>query len=215
MKNIYYSLIILGLLIWFPNGLYAQLVDDFGLKVSLTASNFYATDIKPKMSISDLSYHEGTLYSPSISVFAKKTQENSNYEFVIAYIQKGANKRYSTDSHTINGNLITTYITDETLSRYLQLETNIQPKYKIDNISIYGILGPTLNYLISTNLAHTDNELHQVSIGYGLGIGVELKKVKDKSIFAEVKYDGDFKSFRQTSFKWWNRVLRFSIGTYF
>lgn len=95
--------------------------------------------------------------------------------------------------------------------KYLQININGQIKQNIGKFWIYGIAGPAVGYLIKAeNFVLLNNFKKDFIWGYNLGLGIEF----NKSVFFEIKYNGDITSFYKNDYEeFWNKVWVFNIGT--
>jgi len=212
MKRVNLNVVlILIVFVFSSSSINAQIIQDYGIKISLTGSNISVTD---KKGISaNFAYSDKMLVSPSIGLFVILFKnEYVNVETELMYLRKGARSSsdiigYTVDDPTIP---VTIHVNNEIASQYLQFGVNAQFGGKL----IYGIVGPTVNYLTSTDLAYTDNQLTRLVIGYNVGAGVNLIDVVEKNIFVEIKYIGDFTNFYYSAAKWWNKSWMLSFGTH-
>jgi hypothetical protein len=196
----------------------SQTVEKYGIKTSITLSNFNITD-KRAVNLTGqpvyLDYTEGGSINPSIGIFAQLfLTDFVNAEMELSYLQKGAWESRE----------ITVYYADNTTGKmlsanengfqYLQFAFNVQPKLKFGETMTYITVGPTINYLVRiTNFVVEKNKIDDVQIGYNVGIGMSLSDLINSPLFLELKYAGDFSEFYSSgNGNYWNQVFLFSLG---
>lgn len=78
---------------------------------------------------------------------------------------------------------------------------------------MFAQMGPTANLFLSASRL-VPIGLSRAQLGYVLGIGADLTRLLNSSLFGEIRYAGDFRSFYDhPNAKLWNRVWMFSLGT--
>lgn len=199
--------------------MYAQVMYNYGVKISLTNSNIKLTDKKSDRFYNTGDYYNGNSINPSISLFLNyKLFENIFLESELSYIQKGSRKTLEVLYTTIgnpDGTGQKSYYTYEVGVHYLELGLNIKPTIQIDRTSFYAIIGPSLNYTLqATNLIK--DKITAFLVSYKLGLGANIQQILNIPMFVEIKYSGDVSAFYSYDYgKLWNRVLMFSVGINF
>ncbi len=215
------KLSILTLVIFFYSTfLYSQIIKDYGMKIGLTSSNIIVKNAKPIIVGSNsymIDYPNGQLVSPTISLWAKVIDDKIlSLEFETSYIIKGLSETQTemiTTADNPSAGTLEKITTIETI-KYLQLNINGQLKYCAGAVTVYGIIGPAVSYILgSENFIIIKENKKDFIFGYNLGIGLDLSKWINKSIFIEARYNGDFTEFYKSGTEFWNKVWIFNVGT--
>ena len=210
VKLLVVSIIILG-----TSFIYPQEKMNYGIKIGLTSSNLSKKNMK-QLTIGNPSYYvnypDDQLLSPTITFWAKLINSKILVlEVEASYILKGSSEnRVETVTPGNDPDLITE-VNKSVTFKYFQININSQIKQNVGDVLIYGIVGPTVGYLFNAeNFVLLTNFKKDFIIGYNLGIGIEF----NKSIFLEIKYNGDFSSFYKNDYdEYWNKVWVFNLGT--
>ena len=144
----------------------------------------------------------------------------ANLEFIslesgLNYLQKGGEAEIMvTTPEQIDGT--GEYIVADVQYDYLQLEVNMRPYYEIGKYDLYGIIGASLNYLLSVkNGRRPKNEIKEFTLSYSLGFGIEIKDIFNHSILLEFLYNSDLTNVYKDSdleYKFNTYVLRVGFG---
>jgi hypothetical protein len=196
----------------------AQMINTYGLKISVVRSSFNITDKTPVIVGSHtyyIDYVDGPSIHPSIGVFVQNTTiQNLSIEAELLYIQKGASKTYEllvATAEDPDGFTKKETVTNKIDLDYLQFGINLQPKLQFGGFDIYASIGPSINYLLSPGpLVSEDSK--NIVLGYNLGIGITLENIVNAPIFVEAKYNGDLSSFYSSRGKYWNRIILMNLG---
>lgn len=191
----------------------------YGLKAGLTSSNISITNIIPRFSgtysiVIDKSLYEGQMISPSIGIWTKVLDTDLiSLELESNYLHKGSSRTLEMAVTTPEKPLGT--LEKMTLSfvlKYIQLNINPQIKYSIRELTVYGIFGVSINYLLRAETIWLKEEKRKdLTIGYNVGFGLDLDKFLS-DIFVEVKFNGDFYPYYQDYADFKNQVWMISIG---
>ncbi len=208
-----------------PSDIHAQDAKMFGFKIGATVSNIRITDLSPTfflgtgvVDVPELPKWQD-VSSPSVEIFANLIHTP---DFVLqaelTYLQRGAVVTYHfpiTTSTYPDGSGEGMTSKTETSLRYLVLSLGAQPRFALEDLSIYADVRPTFSYLTAySNLASIGHRLSTVQAGYLLGVGLDVSKVVGMSLFFEFGYAGDFRYFYDYGYaKLWNRSLSFAAGT--
>lgn len=74
---------------------------------------------------------------------------------------------------------------------FLSLDVSFNPKYETDKICLYGIISPSVNYLIIDQLI-LNKYTKDFLLGYNIGLGFRPKELFDGKFFCEIKYHNFF-----------------------
>ena len=217
MKNI--LIIVLFSILFFSLIIEAQVVFDYGVKISLTSSNIKLTDKKSNGLFNSDDFYNGVSINPSVGLFFNyRITENLILESELSYIQKGSRKTMEVFYTTIDnpdGDGRKTDYTYEIGVHYLELGLNIKPTIQIGGISSYAIIGSSLNYTLQATNVMKD-KITEFIISYKLGLGANIQTIINIPMFIEIKYIGDVSEFYSYDYgKFWNRVFVFSAGINF
>lgn len=194
----------------------AQLISDYGLKISLNSSSITVTDKKNNFYNVPFDNSNGNSINPSVGLFLNSSlDENLQIEVELSYIPKGSRKTIeyliTTPENPYGDGTKTDYTTSIDL-RYLELGLNIKPTINLGKVPAYLIAGVSTNYTLNAvNIAHY--KLEEFLFSYKLGVGCKLKEITNVPIFIEAKYIGDFSYFYNNEFgKLWNKVIQVTLG---
>jgi hypothetical protein len=194
----------------------AQLISDYGLKISLNSSSITATDTKSNFYFNPNDYYDGNSINPSVGFFLNSSlNEYLFVEFELSYIPKGSRKTVElpiTSPENPYGDGTKTDFTTSIDLRYLELGFNIKPTIKLGKVPAYLIAGASANYTLNAvNIAYIN--LEEFLFSYKLGVGCNLKEIANAPIFIEAKYIGDFSYFYNYEYgKLWNKVIQVTLG---
>ena len=210
MKFLVISIIILG-----TSFLYPQEKMSYGIKIGLTSSNISKKNTKP-LEIGNpryyINYPDGQLLSPTITFWAKFINSNIfDLEVEASYILKGSSENRVEIVTPGNDQDLITEVNKSVTFKYFQINITSQIKQNLGDVFIYGIVGPTVDYLFdSENFQLSTTSKKDFIFGYNLGLGISF----NKNIFFEIKYNGDFTSFYKNDYdEYWNKVWAFNLGT--
>lgn len=218
MKHKLFCILIVGfVLLSQSNNSYPQLIKSYGVKIGITASNLEIKNIKPirifgREDFPDFSNLKGQLVSPAITAWVKIIDDELlSLELEASYLQKGSSNSIEEEVSTVDqpdgiGKKIK--YTSAFTFKYLQININPHIGYRFGEFKAYGILGPTVSYLLGyENFVLMDEDKNDILFGYNLGVGIAFHKV-----FIEAKYNGDFKPFYNVGADYWNKVFIFNLG---
>jgi len=200
---------------------HGQIIQDFGIKVGASISNFRITDARPIVIGNQtfyIDYIQDDVVNPSISCFADLLKsDHLNLQAEISYMRKGASKTSEllvTSPENPEGNGEKVSVTNEIGLQYVGLALIAQPRQSLGDAQVYGQVGSTLNYLLSSSqLTIFSDHWNNFQVGYLIGLGVDPSQILHASVFVEVRYNADFGYFYQSSAKFWNRSWMFCVGT--
>lgn len=191
----------------------AQTNSNYGIKVGLISSR--AADIHVKNYYWNL-YKESRT-NGYYSIFYQFY--HSNYyllEAELGYEQVGAEDNIPvTTSENPDGT--GEYLVMDHAYDFLSLNIAFNPEYETDKICFYGIISPSINFLIKNRDQLILNKYaNHFILGYNVGIGFKPKSIFKGKFFFEVRYhsfltkviNNDFISLKFSS-------LKFCIGSYF
>jgi hypothetical protein len=200
---------------------YSQLIKSYGLKIGLTISNVSVQNIQPRTIGNntytlDYSFYEGKLISPSITGWINLVDDELlNLEIEASYLRKGSSETNEYEFTTFDDPFGPAKKEKYTVSiplEYIQININPQIRYNIGDITTYGIIGPTISYLIGYENTILENDKRKdLVFGYNFGIGIGLRN-NLKNVFIEVKYNGDFTEFYKSNAEMRNKVLLINLG---
>lgn len=194
----------------------AQIINDYGLKVSLNSSSIKLTDAKNNYIVDPYDFYNGNSINPSLGLFLNTAfTENLIVELELAYTPKGSRNTVDVLITTIEDPDGDGTKTDYTMAidlRYLELGLNIKPTVKFGKVPAYLIAGVSANYTLNAiNVAY--KYLEEFLFSYKFGVGCNLIEVINVPVFIEAKYIGDFSYFYNYSYgKLWNKAVQVSIG---
>lgn len=196
----------------------AQIISRYGFKISFTNSNIIVKDKKPFGNYGYMDYNEGNSVNPAVGIFSDfKIIDNLEIETELSYVQKGSRKttevHYTTADDPDGNNMKSSDLTSEIGLHYLVLGINLHPTIHFGDITTYGIIGSSMNYLIQVTSFLRD-DIKDFSVGYSVGIGTDVSNIINLPLFIELKYCGDFSQFYSSVYgNYWNRVMFITVGT--
>jgi hypothetical protein len=99
---------------------------------------------------------------------------------------------------------------------YLQIQLNLRPYYSLQKYNVFGIIGVSVNYLLSVkNSVIPIENLKDFTFSYSLGAGVELQVFTCNSISIEFCMNSDISNIYKdldTEFKFKTYIIRLGIG---
>ena len=203
---------ILFLFFIFPMALSAQFISDYGIKISVISS---------EASIKTGSFYMAQMYkdarvSGAFGLFAHFL--NSNYyrfSAELGYKQEGAEDQIA----------VTTWEDPDGTGEFLRLDhefdfayfaLSFQPKIETERFSFYGIISPTINYLLKySDAVYLKGDIDDIVFGYNVGFGFHPKTILNGKVFFEAEYGSSFSEFAENQYIGTKfNSLKFSIGGY-
>lgn len=185
------------LLVFSSSVVQSQSVEHFGLKVGVVSSNSVVT--------ASGSYY-GSMYkdsrvSGSFSFFAQFLKsEFYKFEIELGYKQEGAEDKIPVTT-VENPDGSGQHITLDHAYDFISLNLSFQPKFESEDISLYGIIAPTLNYMIKNrDMVIHDEEITKLVLGYIIGLGFQPKNLMKGKLFVEVKFGSSFSEYLKNEF---------------
>lgn len=208
---------------------YSQIINSYGFKIGSTISSIKVKEVQHivgnSLYVLVPDQYNGQLISPAITAWAKIVDtELLSLEIEVSYLYKGSSNSMdilttSPDNPDGTGNK-EKYKYSQTL-KYIQIGINPQIKYNFGGIIAYGIVGPTISYLVDyENTLMIKDKRTDLTFGYNFGLGIDFSNVW-KGLFIEAKYNGDFTEFynfeskmsgSSISYELWNKVFLINIG---
>ena len=143
---------------------------------------------------------------------------NSDYfrfETELGYKQEGAQDKIAVttvDNPDGNGQ----FVTIDHGYDFISLNLSFQPKLENKDACLYGIISPTLNYMIKNrDQIVLDNNITKFVLGYNLGLGFQPKNFLNGKLFIEAKYGSTFSKYLKGNYieaKF--NTIQISIGSY-
>lgn len=206
------SKVILMLLILLPIFSNAQIITDYGIKIGLISSK--AVDIIVKNYYWDL--YKDSRVSGSYGIFAQfLSSKYYRFEAELGYRQEGAEDKIPfTTSENPDGTgefAIIDHAYD-----FISLNLAFQPKYENDNICLFGIISPSLNYMIKNrDQVILNDNIEKLLFGYSFGLGFQPKNILEGNLFAEFRFNNFFsKVIKNNYFESRFNSLQFSVGCF-
>ncbi len=209
MKFLTQILILLSVLYSISN---AQLLSDYGIKIGIVSSKLKIDS--REMDTNLHSVFDKSRLGPTMGLFVRYFDVNNfDLETELSYVQKGGIDKFDITTTT---NLQGTgeYILHDIHYDYIQLRTSLRPKYSIDNIEIYGLVGLSLDYLLSVkNGILPRNKYSDFIWGYTLGFGLSFDNVLNHKISLEFMYDSDINAiYKSQHVQYTNHLLLLRTG---
>lgn len=209
-KNTLILFFILCELLWFSIT-NAQEKYKYGLSFGFTNSNqlqdlpYPLSDIKAK-----------SVFFPTISVQANYLSfSNFNINSSLSFRKKGGEYEiYYTDASNVDGtdnkksSLVSTY--------NISLSTGLKYCYAFDQISLYVIGSPIINYVVSKDVdkIYSDWPINRWIWGYSINVGIEFSFLTNK-FFVEGVYDKDLQEvFDRSAFVYNTRTSSGPVKTF-
>lgn len=216
--NPFFEILFIAILILIhTSDVYTQV--QYGLKAGFTSSNISITNIIPQTRgsytvVIDKSFYEGQMISPSIGFWTKPFNTDLiSLEVETYFLQKGSSSTFEIEITSPEKPIGSVEkVTTSIILKYIQLNINPQIKYKLSSITIYGIIGASINYLLKAeNTLLKKEKRKDLTVGYNIGFGLDLDKFVS-NIFIEAKFNGDFYQYYMDNADFKNQVWLFNIG---
>lgn len=200
--------------LFFANSLFlnAQIISNYGLKVGVVSSK--AVDLSSKVYPWNL--YQSSRVSGSFSFFTQfPISKYFRFEVELGYKQEGAEDKIPVTT-TENPDGTGQFVIIDHAYDFLSLNLSWQPKIETNDISLYGIISPSLNYLLKNrDQIILNDDINKLVLGYNVGLGFQPKNIINGKLFVEVKFGGSFSKYlKNYYFETKFNTLQFSIGSY-
>ncbi len=183
--------------------LYAQLIQDYGIKIGLVNSQMNLTLLEEQFSnLGEPNIFKYNRIGTTFGLFLLMLDnENLNIETEFSYHEEGAQDEvYLRDTENIDKIVSTIYWDHE--FNFLRLGLYLRPKYKFSLFNLFLVLGPNINYLTkNATLVYLDEVVSSIHYGYNLGVGITFNNIFHFPLLIEMKYNGYFNDFVNNSKK--------------
>lgn len=216
-------LILAAIILLSPLLSHAQFIKSVGLKFGTSMSTLSFSDIAPAnyfgSSISLALPKWKYVFNPSIGLYADILNSpefalQTDLTFLRAGGRWTSQISYSTPSNPDGTGAVATY-TSEISLQYLVFSVAAQPKLPVGDLVVYADVRPTLSYLLEvSNVLSFNDNVTRIQLGYSLGVGFDFTQILGRSVFLELCYAGDSRSFYDYGYaKLWSHSWRANIGT--
>lgn len=131
----------------------------------------------------------------------------------INYLEKGAKVRYPVIPPENPQGKVEFVELDHFHNDYLALSFLAQPRMKWESASLYGIIGPSLNFLLASRGAIHPRGAKSITPSLIIGAGFAALKLFDFPLLFEVRYNPDLAYFQKTEYvRLKHRVVQFILG---
>lgn len=236
MKNFIF---VFGLiLIALHSNIYAQFVDDYGIKIGATNSSINYNNLLSDYLFNDQNGNQisvpkesnsNKFIAPTFSLYIRKAiGDYFIIEPELSFIQKGGcferdDSRFGIhvydsldDFYKDMARYYSSFPQSEPINSktftYLSFTINSLVGYSINCVRPYLILGPQINYLVRGDYFY-DMEYKKLLFGYNLGLGIEIDNLLKEKLLFEICYNADFSPFAKNGLvKVYNRTWKMVFG---
>lgn len=186
----------------------AQILSDYGIKIGMVSSK-YEMDLKnfTEDILIINSYNKNRL-GPNIGIYIRYLNlSHFDFETEFSYVQKGASLRK--DHYTSLSNL-----SDELRFDFIQFKNSFVPKIQTSSYGIYGIIGFSLDYLLSMKGGDiSQRQCSKYVTGYIFGIGFETRILNNNRIFLELALNKDINEIHEWRWaRYYNNLVSLNLG---
>jgi hypothetical protein len=216
MKNIQIFLI-LCLIIFSFSQVKASSV--FGVKMGIVTSKFELKiqSFDPSGNVT----HYNTFFNqnrigPTMGIYFRYYDfKFFNFESELYYLQKGGQEKMPIRT-LFQPEGTREYIINDFQFDYLKIQFNLRPNYTFERLDLYGILGISLNYLLSVKNGLTPKEsFRDFGYSYSFGTGIEITELINHSFLVEFIINSDIKNIYKDSsqeYKFQTFLIRIGFG---
>ncbi len=173
----------------------------FGMLSSKQVFDFEGKTKHPLIAFEALYGNSERRLGPQIGLFVNfPSFRNFAIQSEISYLQKGAEERFevtTVDNPEGTGEF---YTIDLFQFDYLAFALLAQPRFKLGAVSPYGVVGPSLNWLIANRAAGFFGETKKLTTGLTLGLGFELSRPLSVPLLFEFRYNPDLTHFFENQY---------------
>jgi hypothetical protein len=189
----------------------ARILSDYGIKIGIVSSK-YEMDLKNfSEEILIINRYEKSRLGPNIGIYIRYINwSHFDFETELSYVQKGATLKK--DYYTSLSNL-----SNELRFDYIQFKNSLVPKIQISSYGIYGIIGFSLDYLLSVKSGNISKSRYSKYVtGYILGIGFETGILNTNRIFLELALNKDINEIHEWRWaRYYNSLISLNLGLSF
>ncbi len=189
----------------------AQILSDYGIKIGMVSSK-YEMDLKNySEDILIINRYKKSRLGPNIGIYIRYINwSHFDFETELLYVQKGATLKK--DHYTSLSNL-----SDELRFDYIQFKNSLIPKIQTSSFGIYGIIGFSLDYLLSVKGGDISQSRYSKYVaGYIFGIGFETRIPNDNKIFLELTLNKDINEIHEWRWaRYYNSLVSLNLGLSF
>jgi hypothetical protein len=189
----------------------ARILSDYGIKIGIVSSK-YEMDLKNfSEEILIINRYEKSRLGPNIGIYIRYLNwSHFDFETELSYVQKGATLKK--DYYTSLSNL-----SNELRFDYIQFKNSLVPKIQISSYGIYGIIGFSLDYLLSVKSGNISKSRYSKYVtGYILGIGFETGILNTNRIFLELALNKDINEIHEWRWaRYYNSLISLNLGLSF
>ena len=186
----------------------------FGVKMGMVSSK-YELEVLSFDQTTDVVFDQ-TRNGPIMGIYIRFLDYNFfNLESEFNYLQRGGQEKLpitTAEQPQGTGEEILYSVQFD----YLQLQFNLRPYNSIKNYKVFGVIGISVNYLISVkNSVIPIENFKDFTFSYSLGAGIELQVLSSNSFLIEFSMNSDISNIYKdlnTEFMFKTYTIRLGIG---
>ncbi len=205
----------IGILLFFSVTLFlnAQFISNYGIKIGMVSST-PVDFLSGNQYIGK--YYQDSRISGAFSIFTQFFSSSYlRFEMELGYKQEGAEDKITVTT-VDNPDGTDQFIILDHAYDFVTFNVSVQPKYENNDVCIFLILSPSLNFMVKNrDQIFLNDDPKKLVFAYSVGIGFQPKNILNGKLFLEVKYGSSFSKYLKTDFLEGEfRTLQLNIGSY-